>query len=194
MLRHPSLTCCVATCRRTGIWIKVLGTGQPNRSPHGWYAEIRCAVAPVSPTSAFPSGSDDAHVGERRALPPIGRANEDICDTVFPAGNLAHLNGKSARPLWTCSCDDTSEVINLPELANASIFQSCEPGSVAPHRCLLTQLPSADRIPERRRDQTHTPVPERCIHTRSRFLRLGEDVFRNAGSADRVRHAVDGIH
>ena len=94
----PSLTCCVATFRRTGIWIKVLGTGQPNRSPHGWYTEIRCAVAQVSLTSAFPSGSDDAHVGERRSGPPIGRVNEDICDTVFPAGNLAQLNGRSARP------------------------------------------------------------------------------------------------
>ena len=98
MLRPPSLTCCVATFRRTGIWITVLGTGQPNRSPHGWYTEIRCAVTQVSLTSAFPSGSDDAHVGERRSGPPIGRVNEDICDTVFPAGNLAQLNGRSARP------------------------------------------------------------------------------------------------
>ena len=50
----PSLTCCVATFRRTGIWVNLLGTGQPNRSPHGWYTEIWCAVAQCEPYICIP--------------------------------------------------------------------------------------------------------------------------------------------
>jgi hypothetical protein len=52
----PSLTCCVATFRRTGIWINLLGTraAESNRSPHGWYTEIRCAVAQCEPYICIP--------------------------------------------------------------------------------------------------------------------------------------------
>ena len=53
----------------------------------------------VSLTSAFPSGSDDAHVGARRRVSPIGRAKKIYVILCFPPGNLAQLNGRSARHL-----------------------------------------------------------------------------------------------
>ena len=95
----PSLTCCVATCRRTGIWIRVLsGPGSRIAVLMVGTRRFDARLHSVSLTSAFPSGSDDAHVGESRRAPPIGWAKKIYVILCFPPGNLAQLNGRSARP------------------------------------------------------------------------------------------------
>ena len=97
----PSLTCCVATFRHTGIRINLLGTGSRIAVLMVGTRRFGARLHSVSLTSAFPSGSDDAHVGERRTSPPIGRAAKVYVILCFPQAILRSSTAGPQGPLDT---------------------------------------------------------------------------------------------